>query len=64
MTKEQHMQLKDKIAIVTGGASGFGKAIAASFIAQGARVMVADLNSAGAQAVADALGGSAMAIAR
>lgn len=44
-----------KIAIVTGGASGIGRAIATSLVARGDTVMVADLNAEGAQAVADRL---------
>ena len=38
------MRLKDKIAIVTGGASGFGKGIVEKFIQQGAKVVIADVN--------------------
>jgi NAD(P)-dependent dehydrogenase (short-subunit alcohol dehydrogenase family) len=41
------MLLKDKVAVVTGGASGIGKAMAARFVAEGARgVVVADVNPA------------------
>jgi NAD(P)-dependent dehydrogenase (short-subunit alcohol dehydrogenase family) len=47
------MNLNQKIAIVTGGASGFGAATAQHMAQAGARVMVADLNAAGAQAIAD-----------
>ena len=36
------MRLKDKVAIVTGGGSGFGEGIARKFVAEGARVLVAD----------------------
>ena len=53
------MQLEGKTAIVTGGASGFGHGIARAFAAAGARVMVADLNGDGAQAVAREIGGIA-----
>jgi 3-hydroxybutyrate dehydrogenase len=58
------MQLKDKIAIVTGAASGIGKEIAREFVAAGARVAIADLSLAAAQAAADELGkgGAAMAV--
>ena len=42
------MRLKDKTAIVTGGASGFGAGIVAKFIAEGARVIIADINAAAA----------------
>ncbi len=37
-------QLNDKVAIVTGGASGIGKAIVELFVKEGAKVVVADLN--------------------
>ncbi|MQY08412.1 SDR family NAD(P)-dependent oxidoreductase [Actinomadura macrotermitis] len=43
------------IAIVTGGASGIGRAIATSLVARGDTVVVTDINAAGAQAVADKL---------
>ena len=41
------MLLKDKIAIVTGGASGNGRSIADGFVKQGAKVIVADLSAVG-----------------
>ena len=59
------MQLKDKVAIVTGAASGIGKEIAREYVAAGAKVAIADLSLAAAQAAADELGrgnGNAMAI--
>lgn len=46
------MQMNGKIAIVTGGASGFGAAIARLLAERGATVMIADLNAEGARAVA------------
>ncbi len=56
------MRLKDKTAIVTGGASGFGAGIAQRFAAEGAQVMVADLNTEGARALAAEIGGLAQAV--
>lgn len=60
---ESKMRLKDKVAIVTGAASGFGAEIARQYVAEGARVAVADINEAGAKAVADTLGAKAIAVA-
>lgn len=56
------MKLKDKVALVTGAASGLGKAIAALYVREGARVAVADLNLKQAQAVAAELGPNALAV--
>ena len=53
------MRLLGKIAIVTGAASGFGAGIARKFIAEGAQVMLADLNGAGVQTLAAELGDTA-----
>ncbi|MCB1333138.1 MAG: SDR family oxidoreductase [Roseivivax sp.] len=53
------MRLKNKTAIVTGAGSGFGAGIARKFAAEGARVIVADINEAAAQAVAQEVGGFA-----
>lgn len=50
------MRLKNKSAIVTGGASGFGAGIVRKFVAEGARVMIADINGEGADALAKELG--------
>jgi 3-hydroxybutyrate dehydrogenase len=60
------MKLQDKICIVTGAASGIGKAIAAKYAGEGAKVVIADLNLEAAQKAADevaAAGGTAMAVA-
>ena len=56
------MRLQGKTAIVTGGASGFGDGIVRKFAAEGARVMVADINGDGAQAVADEVSGIACTV--
>src|SRR5690554_6005554 len=47
---------KDKVAIVTGGASGIGAAVCRQLAAGGAKVAVADYNLEAAQALADELG--------
>jgi 3-oxoacyl-[acyl-carrier protein] reductase len=51
------MRLKDKIAIVTGGGSGFGAGIAQRFAAEGAKVIVADINAGGGERIAKEVGG-------
>lgn len=52
------MKLEGKVAIVTGGAQGMGRAIARRFVEEGAHVVVADLQKDAAQAVAAELDGS------
>ena len=56
------MRLKDKVAIVTGAASGFGAEIARSYAREGAKVVIADLNEAGAKKVASEIGAAAIAV--
>ena len=53
------MRLQGKTAIVTGAASGFGAGIARKFAAEGARVMVVDINGEGANVIAQEIGNGA-----
>jgi 3-oxoacyl-[acyl-carrier protein] reductase len=57
------MRLASKVAIVTGAASGFGKAIAETFAKEGAKVVVADINGQGARDVAQGIGAAAIHVA-
>lgn len=54
------MRLKDKVAIITGGASGFGEGIVRRFAQEGARVAIADLNGEAAQKLAKDIDGIAV----
>ena len=56
------IDLSGRRALVTGGASGIGAAIARAFAEAGATVTVADLNAEGAHALADEIGGRAWAV--
>jgi NAD(P)-dependent dehydrogenase (short-subunit alcohol dehydrogenase family) len=47
------MQIKESVTIVTGAGSGIGRALAESFAAAGARVLVGDIDAAGAQGTAE-----------
>ena len=57
------MEFEDRVALVTGAASGIGRAIALAFAVQGARVAVCDVNAAGAEEVAAGMGGRGLAVA-
>jgi 3-oxoacyl-[acyl-carrier protein] reductase len=57
------MRLKDKVAIVTGAASGFGRGIAEAFVREGAKVVVADIDGKGALAAVREIGEGAVAMA-
>ena len=56
------MRLAGKTALITGGASGFGAAIAAYFIAEGARVAIMDINAPATQDMAGKLGNDCIGI--
>ena len=53
-------RLKDKVAIVTGAASGFGEGMAKRFAEEGARVVISDINAKGAERVAGEIGKAAI----
>jgi len=60
------MRLHERVAIITGGGSGIGGATAVAMAAEGARVLVADVNEAGAKSVVqriESAGGQALAMA-
>lgn len=56
------MRLKNKVAIVTGAASGFGAEIARQYVREGGKVAVADINGEGAKKVAAEIGPNAIAV--
>ncbi len=56
------MKLQDKVAIVTGGARGIGRALCERYVAEGAKVAIADIDVAAAQDTAKALGEAAFAV--
>ena len=55
------MRLLGKTAVVTGGASGFGEGIVRKFVAEGARVIIADINADAGDTLADDIGHGAIA---
>jgi 3-hydroxybutyrate dehydrogenase len=60
------MKLKNRVAVITGAASGIGDEIAKLYAKEGAKVVIADLNGAGANQAAQAIkaqGGDAMGVA-
>jgi NAD(P)-dependent dehydrogenase (short-subunit alcohol dehydrogenase family) len=57
------VRLRGKSALVTGAAHGIGRACAQAFAAEGARVMLADLDAQAAQVAAAAMGGDAASVA-
>ncbi|MCP5366968.1 MAG: SDR family oxidoreductase [Hyphomicrobiales bacterium] len=56
------MRLQDKVAVITGAGSGFGEGIARKFVAEGAKVVIADINEEAAERVAGDLAGAAIAV--
>jgi 3-oxoacyl-[acyl-carrier protein] reductase len=62
-SEETPMRLEGKTALVTGGASGFGAGIVRKFLAEGARVAIADINADAANDFATGLGENAFAVA-
>jgi 3-oxoacyl-[acyl-carrier protein] reductase len=56
------MRLNNKIALVTGAGSGFGRGIAARFAEEGTKLVVADINEEAAKMVAGEIGDSAIAV--
>jgi D-sorbitol dehydrogenase (acceptor) len=56
------MKLKEKVAVVTGGARGIGRAVCERYADEGARVVVADILEGEAQEAASAIGRGALAV--
>ncbi len=50
------MRLKDQVAVITGGAQGIGQAVAEAFAAEGAKIVVSDINADLAQKTAEEIG--------
>ena len=56
------MRLDNKVALITGGGSGFGKGIAETFAREGARLAIIDVNEQAARAVAASISNKAIAV--
>jgi NAD(P)-dependent dehydrogenase (short-subunit alcohol dehydrogenase family) len=56
------MRLKGRVSVIAGGAGGIGSSIAERFASEGARVVIADRDAAGAQAVASRISGTAVTV--
>ena len=52
------MEIKDKVAVITGGASGLGRATVKRFVANGAKAAIFDMNEEKGQQLVDELGDS------
>ena len=50
------MELKDKVALITGGASGLGQATVEAFVSKGAKVVILDINEEKANEIINNLG--------
>ena len=57
-------RLEGKVAVITGAASGIGAATAKTYVEQGARVVLGDIQDQAGEALAESLGGSAHAVFR
>ncbi|MET0851508.1 MAG: SDR family NAD(P)-dependent oxidoreductase, partial [Candidatus Rokuibacteriota bacterium] len=55
----EFLGLEDTVAVVTGGASGLGQAVARGLVREGARVVLGDVDAAGLERTAAELGGKA-----